>query len=67
MAVAGLEISKRQEGDSDLSKPQADYLQGFLVVNGFDRLDEGVLAALSQEQASELLDQVDTICEGGFD
>ena len=65
MLGARLEIPLREEGDSDLSKPQADYLQGFLMVNGFDRLDEGVLAALSQEQASELLDQVDTICALG--
>ena len=61
MVLAGLEVQPRQEGDSDLTKRQADYLQGFLAIRGFTPLENNVLNALSQEQTSELLDQLETI------
>jgi hypothetical protein len=66
MVASGVAISERQEGDSDITERQADYIQGSLSISGFDPVDENVLAVLSQEQASELLDKVETICEGGF-
>jgi hypothetical protein len=61
MVASGVEIAERQEGDSDVTERQADYIQGSLAANGFDPVDGDVLAVLSQEQASELLDQVETI------
>jgi hypothetical protein len=61
MVLAGLEVQPRQDGDSDLTKRQANYLQGFLAIRGFAPLDNDVLNVVSQEQASELLDQLETI------
>jgi len=60
IVLAGLEVQPRQEGDSDLTERQANYLQGFLTIRGFAPLDNDVLNAVSQEQTSELLDQLET-------
>ena len=67
MVASGVEIAERQEGDSDVTERQADYIQGSLAASGFDPVDRDVLAVLSQEQASELLDQVETICMADTD
>ena len=61
MVLAGLEVKPRQEGDSDLTKRQANYLQGFLAIRGFAPLDKDVLNVVSQEQTSDLLDQLETL------
>ena len=60
MVLAGVEVQPRQEGDSDLTKRQANYLQGFLAIRGFAPIDKDVLNVVSQEQTSELLDQLES-------
>ena len=67
LSVAGLELPVRQKDDSDLTERQTDYVQSFLVDSGFAPLDDEILDVLSQEQAQQLVDQVDSISDDAPD